>query len=91
MFIQELGIQGRPLGRGPFRAPVLGDGLVCIFKIWGVSAEHVGIQARPLVRRPLRDPVLGDGFVCIFKIWGVSAEHEGNMYAYKPVPLDGGP
>ena len=32
----KLGIQARPLGRGPLRAPVLGDGLVCIYLITAV-------------------------------------------------------
>ena len=28
-FLTVLGIQARPVGQGPFRAPVLGDVLVC--------------------------------------------------------------
>ena len=35
-------IQARPLGRGPLRAPIQGDGLVYLFKICGDSAEHEG-------------------------------------------------
>ena len=42
-------IQARPLGWGPFRAPVLGDGLVYIYLITAVI-RYIDIQARPLGR-----------------------------------------